>query len=393
MTNDVLDRIEKSADYFQEHAEEAETLGQLPDATAKQIKSTGLVRLLQPKEFGGYEGHPCDFLEGVMAIASRCGASGWVSGVVGVHPWELGLFDLRVQQEIWGEDPDTWIASPYAPMGRARPVDGGYIFNGRWTFSSGTDHCQWVVLGGMFVGPDGQPTESPRAGHFVLPRSDYEIVPDSWQVAGLQGTGSKDVIVKDAFIPEYRTVDEAKLFSGELAAESGRKEALYHVPWMTLFPSAITASVIGMAEGALGATLDYQRSRVTVFQTKASEDPYAMAAIGEAASEIAASRLQLLSNVRDIYDSISSGASVSIEMRALGRRDQVRAAWRCAHAVDALFASSGGNSIRLSKPIQRFWRDVHAGLNHAVHIAGPVYQAYSAVSMGVELTGNARDSL
>jgi 3-hydroxy-9,10-secoandrosta-1,3,5(10)-triene-9,17-dione monooxygenase len=393
MTSDLLDRVEKSAAYFEEHAEDAEVLGRLPDATVRHIKATGIIRALQPKEFGGAEGHPCDFLEGVMSIAGRCGASGWVSGVVGVHPWELALFDERVQQEIWGENPDTWVASPYAPMGRAKPVDGGYVFNGRWPFSSGTDHCRWVVIGGMFMQADGSPLPEPRGGHFVLPRSDYQIVEDSWQVAGLKGTGSKDLVVKDAFIPAYRTVDEAKLFSGDLAAESGRTSPLYRLPWMTLFPSAITASMVGMAEGALAATFAYQRSRVTVFQNKAIEDSHAMAAIGEAASEIDASRVQLLGNVRKIYDLLAAGSAVPLEIRAAARRDQVRAAWRCAAAVDTLFANCGGNAIRLGKPIQRFWRDIHAGLNHAVHMAGPVYQGYATVAMGAEPTGNARDAL
>lgn len=389
MTSQVLGNIESSADYFVENAAEAEIQGQLPDKTVAKIRETGLIRLLQPREFGGYEAHPCEFLEGVIALASQCGASGWVAGVVGVHPWELALFDHRVQEEIWGEDPDTWIASPYAPLGRARPVDGGYLFSGRWPFSSGTDHCEWAVLGGMFTEADGSPTPEPKGGHFVLPRSDYTIVQDSWSVSGLKGTGSKDLIVEDAFIPAYRTVDEGELFTGELAKRAGDISPLYRVPWMTLFPAAITASVVGMAIGALEGTLAYQRSRVTVFQTHASQDPHVMAAIGEAASEIDASRLQLLNNVRTVFEACESGTEIPLQVQARARRDQVRAAWRSARAVDTLFASSGGNAIRLDKPVQRFWRDIHAGLNHAVHIAGPVYQAYTGVTMGVELTGSA----
>lgn len=390
MGHEVIETIEKSAKFFRERAPQAEDLGRLPDDTAQAIKDSGLVRMLQPKEFGGLEAHPCEFLEAVMALGSSCGASGWVSGVVGVHPWELALFDTQVQEEIWGTDPDTWIASPYAPMGRARPVDGGFIFNGRWPFSSGTDHCEWAVLGGIFVDADGNPTTEARGGHFVLPRSDYEIVQDSWQVAGLKGTGSKDLVVKDAFIPTHRTVDEENLFSGALGAG---KSALYRLPWMALFPSAITASVLGMAEGALAGTLDYQRSRVTVFQTRASEDPHVMAAIGEASAEIAASRSQLLDNMHRIYKTVSTDVEASLLMRADARRDQVAAAWRSARAVDTLYASAGGNAIRLDKPVQRFWRDIHAGLNHAVHIAGPVYQAWTGVSMGVELTGSAQHAL
>ena len=124
------------------------------------------------------------------APSSRSGShdpsAGWVAGVVGVHPHELAHGDRRVQEEVWAKDPDTWVASPYAPMGRARPVEGGYIFNGRWNFSSGTDHCQWVMIGGLVTDQEGNVTD-PAAVHFLLPRSDYEIVEDSWDVMGLRG--------------------------------------------------------------------------------------------------------------------------------------------------------------------------------------------------------------
>ncbi|MFJ1912934.1 hypothetical protein ACIOGX_13470 [Streptomyces sp. NPDC088147] len=77
------------------------------------------MRLLQPRDFGGHAAHPRDFAEAVMAVARVCGSTGWVSGVVGVHPWEMALMDRKLQAEVWGENPDTWIASPYAPQGIA----------------------------------------------------------------------------------------------------------------------------------------------------------------------------------------------------------------------------------------------------------------------------------
>ncbi|MEV6427263.1 hypothetical protein [Nocardia sp. NPDC051463] len=91
------------------------------------------MRLLQPTDFGGYAAHPRDFAEAVMAVAQRCGSTGWVCGVGGVHPWEMALMDRRRQNEVWGENPDTWIASPYAAQGVATPTDGGYLLTGRWS--------------------------------------------------------------------------------------------------------------------------------------------------------------------------------------------------------------------------------------------------------------------
>ncbi|MCQ4152084.1 hydroxylase, partial [Rhodococcus qingshengii] len=135
----VLDNISQFADEIRADGVEGDKLMRLTDGSAKRLRDSGVIRMFQPKEFGGLEAHPREFAETAMAIGAMDGATGWVSGIVGVHPWELAFFDRKAQEEVWGTDPDTWMASPYAPMGVARPVEGGYILNGRWSFSSGTD--------------------------------------------------------------------------------------------------------------------------------------------------------------------------------------------------------------------------------------------------------------
>src|SRR5699024_10738727 len=128
-------------------------------------------------------------------------AAGWVSGVVGVHPWQLAMADPRVQDEGWGADDNTWMASPYMPDGMAIPIEGGYRMGGRWGFSSGTDHCQWAFLGAMKCDADGNVADPPTMLHVVIPRSEYWIVEDSWDVVGLRGTGSKDLVIDETFVP------------------------------------------------------------------------------------------------------------------------------------------------------------------------------------------------
>ena len=117
-------------------------------------------------------------------------------------PVAAGAVRRPAQQEVWGEDNTTLVSSSYAPMGRAKPVEGGFVFSGRWSFSSGCDHAQWVFLGGLVMGEDGNPVDFRT---FLLPRSDYEI-DDVWDTIGLRGTGSNDIIVTDAFVPEHRTL-------------------------------------------------------------------------------------------------------------------------------------------------------------------------------------------
>lgn len=390
MTTRVIDQTMELADQLREQAVEAEKIGKLTDATVKSMKSAGHIRLLQPKQYGGLEVHPREFAETVMALAALDPSAGWINGVVGVHPYQLAYADPRVAAEIWADDVDTWVASPYAPQGVARPVEGGYIFNGRWQFSSGTDHCEWIFLGALLGDAEGRPVMPPQMLHMILPRKDYEIVEDSWDVVGLRGTGSKDVIVKDAFVPDYRTMDAFKVMDGTAQREAGMTETLYLMPWSTMFPLGISSATIGIAEGALAAHLDYQRERVSAAGTAIKDDPYVMYAIGEAAADINAARQEILANADRIYDMVDAGKEVSFADRAAGRRTQVRAVWRAVMAVDQIFSRSGGNAMRMDKPLQRYWRDAHTGLAHAIHVPGTVYHASALSSFGVEPQGPLR---
>ena len=390
MTTRVIDRTMELADQLREQATEAEKIGKLTDATVKNMKTAGHIRLLQPKQYGGLEVHPREFAETVMALAALDPSAGWINGVVGVHPYQLAYADPRVAAEIWADDVDTWVASPYAPQGVARPVDGGYIFNGRWQFSSGTDHCEWIFLGALLGDAEGKPVMPPQMLHMVLPRKDYEIVEDSWDVVGLRGTGSKDVIVRDAFVPSYRTMDAFKVMDGTAQREAGMTETLYLMPWSTMFPLGISSATIGIAEGALAAHLDYQRERVSAAGTAIKDDPYVMYAIGEAAADINAARQEILANADRIYDIVDSGREVSFADRAAGRRTQIRAVWRAVMAVDQIFSRSGGNAMRMDKPLQRYWRDAHTGLAHAIHVPGTAYHASALSSFGVEPQGPLR---
>ncbi|WP_166391543.1 acyl-CoA dehydrogenase family protein [Nocardioides ochotonae] len=389
--HDLVSRARAIAPQLAQHAAETETLGRLSDASVALIKEAGVMRALQPVEYGGLAAHPADFAQAVMEVAQGCGSSGWVCGVGGVHPWEMALMDRKLQDEVWGTDQDTWIASPYMPSGVATEVDGGYVLNGHWQFSSGTDHCDWVFLGAVVGDREGRPVQPFRAMHVVLPRADYTILEDSWDVIGLRGTGSKDVVVKGAFIPAYRTIGTEEVTEGEVAAvRAGRTESLYKLPFWTMFPLGITSAVIGIAEGALRAHLDYQRDRVSAYGGKVREDTTTLKAIAESSTEIAASRLQLLDGVSRIHDKVEAGLPVTFADRAMQRRNQILAAWRAVGAVDAIFARSGGNAARRYTTLQRFWRDAHVGLQHAIHVKGTALDAAALIEMGVEPEGPLR---
>jgi 3-hydroxy-9,10-secoandrosta-1,3,5(10)-triene-9,17-dione monooxygenase len=348
----------------------------LPEAQIKQLIDAGVFGVLQPKEFGGSEGSVREFLEAVLQVGHYSPSAGWISGVVGVHPWELALTDVRLQKEIWGENSDTLVASPYAPFGRARPVDGGVLFSGRWPYSTGTDHCQWVILGGMMTDEHGDLGAQPEICHFILPRADYTIIEDSWYVMGLQGSGSRDVEVKDAFIPDYRIVHPGGLNDGSTARSLGQENHTYWLPFGVVFSASIAAGTIGIAEGALLSFTDFMRDRVRIGGIRVAKDPYQLAALGEATADVAASRLALLNGIDWAYEILEKRDSLTMDERLVIRSNQVRASRRAVDAIDTLFAHSGASSLRLDNPLQGFWRDLHAAMNHVCNVAEPVYQAY-----------------
>jgi len=378
---EVRERIAKISDFLVENGAACEALGRLSDEAAEKLRWTGVVRMLQPVEFGGDEVDPVEFFEAVLDIGSRAGSIGWVSSVVGVHPWEMAQVDHSIQEAIWGEDPDTWIASPYAPMGRLRPDGDGYVANGRWSFSSGTDHCSWIILGAMITDADGNVDRTKAPVHIILPRADYEIVPDSWQVIGLEGTGSKDIVIRDAYIPAERVVVPEDLPAKAL--ELGRTNPLYRMPFAMMFSGAIAAGSLAISLGALRTFEDLARERVDAKGVAAASNPHQLVTLGEASADIEASRLQFLNDINEMHKLAVKGVEISASARLAVRRNQVRSVRRSMNAVDQLFLHAGGGSLRRDQPFQRFFRDMHAAMNHANNSAEPIYEGYGRNLFGL----------
>jgi 3-hydroxy-9,10-secoandrosta-1,3,5(10)-triene-9,17-dione monooxygenase len=368
---------------LRERAQETEDRRALPAETVKALAEVGVFRLLQPARFGGYEADPLTFLTAVRLIGSACGSTGWVASVIGVHNWQLALFHDEAQQEVWSADPTTRMSSSYAPTGRVTAVEGGYRLQGRWSFSSGCDHASWVLLGGI-VAESGAPGDFRT---FLLPADDYTIV-DVWNTVGLRGTGSNDIVVADAFVPAHRSLsfnDTARCACPGQAVNPG---ALYRIPYGSLFPYAITTPIIGMATGAYEAHVAYTRERVRAAYTgvKAAEDPFAQVRVATAASDVDSAWLALEHNMRELMTYTRAERKIPMAVRLRIRRDQVRGTAQAIAAVDRLFENSGGRALAVGTPIQRFWRDAHAGRVHAVNDPERALAMFGSGEFGLPIT-------
>jgi 3-hydroxy-9,10-secoandrosta-1,3,5(10)-triene-9,17-dione monooxygenase len=381
-SGDVLATVADLLPTLRERAQETEDLRRIPDDSVKALQATGFFRLLQPRRYGGLEASPVDFYRGVRSIASACGSTGWVSSVLGVHPWQLALFDQRAQEEVWGEDSATLISSSYAPMGRAKPADGGYTFSGRWSFSSGCDHAQWVFLGGLVMGEDGTPVDFRT---FLLPRADYEI-DDVWDTIGLRGTGSNDIIVSDVFVPEYRTLSFMDTGRCHGPGQEVNPGPLYKLPFASVFSCSIAVPVVGMASGAYAAYVSWTRERVRASTGgKAADDSFNQLRIAEAASTIDAAVLQIERNITEELELATAGEKIPMPLRVRVRRDQVNATGSAIKSVDRLFESAGGRALKAGTPIQRFWRDAHAGRVHAINDPEKALVMFGQFELGLKV--------
>jgi 3-hydroxy-9,10-secoandrosta-1,3,5(10)-triene-9,17-dione monooxygenase len=380
MSQAVLDGVRDLLPTIRERADEAERLRVVPEASIKELEEVGFFRLLQPKRFGGHEADPIDFYTAVRDIAGACGSTGWVSSVVGVHPWQVALFSDEAQQAVWGNDSTTRLSSSYAPTGKAQLTEGGYRLSGKWSFSSGCDHCSWVLLGGLVFNDEGNVVDFKT---FMVPRENYTIN-DVWHMVGLSGTGSNDIVVEDVFVPDAFTLsmgDTGRCFG---PGQEQNTSDLYKLPFHSIFTGTITTPIIGMAMGAYAEHVDMQQKRVRAayLGEKASLDPFAAVRIARASSDIDAAWALLVNNIRDEQAHVAKGEKIPLGLRLKVRRDQVLGTQRAIDAIDSLFEASGGRALAQGTYLQRAWRDAHAGRVHAANDPERALQMYGAHEFG-----------
>jgi 3-hydroxy-9,10-secoandrosta-1,3,5(10)-triene-9,17-dione monooxygenase len=357
-----LERVRALLPVLRDRATQAERLRRLPEETFRDFQEAGLFRCLQPRRYGGYELDPGTFYQAVMEVGTVCGSSAWILGVVGVHNWHLALFPPQAQEDVWGKDTSVQMSTSLAPTGVVERVGGGFRLRGRWSFSSGCDYCEWAMLGGMVPVGAGEP---PDVRTFLVPRFDY-VIEDNWHVMGLSGTGSKDIVLEGAFVPEHRTHalrDAFYLTNPGAAVNDG---PLYRLPFGIVFPNCIASPAIGVALGALAVFREQTKTRVSPRdQSRVAEDPFMQMRLAEAASEVDGARDRVLANFAEMMSLARAGEPIPLTRRARYRWDAAKGMDWSMRAVDRLLEASGGRGIFLGNPIQRAWRDVHAMRAHA----------------------------
>lgn len=369
---------------LRERTKETADLGKLPDATIAAMQDAGFFRIMQPARYGGFEMQPEVFFRVQMTLAEGCMSTAWVLGVVAIHNWQLALFDDRAQQDVWGDDDSTLISSSYMPVGKVEHVEGGYKLSGHWGFSSGSKHCDWAFLGAMI--PPTKEGEAPDYRTFLVPRSDYDIV-DNWDVSGLEGTGSNDIIVKDAFVPEYRTHRSTHGFECDSPGNAVNQHPIFRLPFGQIFVRAVCSSAVGCLKGVTNAYITVNKDRVGLNDgNKIATDPDAQMALAKAISTVDECEAIMFRNFDAMLEAAEAGTSLPIEQRIKMRFDAALVAGKCADAINNMFIACGAQGIFRDHPLNRAWLDINAGRTHVANNPFKFGRSLGGVLMGGENT-------
>ncbi|MBV9248673.1 MAG: hypothetical protein JO227_05430, partial [Acetobacteraceae bacterium] len=308
-------------------------------------------------------------------------STGWVASVVGVHPWQIALFDNKAQRDMWSDNPDARASSSYAPTGSVRRVDGGFHLSGRWYFSSGVDHCGWVLLGGV-IPDDGNGAEFRT---FLVPRQDFSIDHESWNVTGLAGTGSKDVLVAGAFVPDYRTHRIIDVYHGTDPGFAVNERPYFRLPWRLVFAYTIAAPSIGAAVGAVDSFIEQNRARVSAYGgPPVAQNPALHRPLARALIAVDVARTRLSATWTEFLSRLENGQPIPYERRAQALYEAAFAHDSCTAAIHELMGVNGGRTMRADGALQRFFRDLLAMRNHPAANLEFSGSLFAQAKLGVE---------
>ena len=350
--DELLRRAAELVPVLRERATRAEELRQIPPETVKDFVSSGLSRTGNPARYGGYAVDLDTVHEIAWELGRGCGSSAWCCSLWMTHNWWLGHFPLELQEEYFASGPDTLFSSGLNPLGgTAQPVRGGFHVSGRWSYSSGCDASAWAMV--------SCGTSREQMTWLMLPRADYEIV-DTWFASGLRGSGSKDIVVKDRFVPAHRAIDPNLAGDGVMTGWNLHQRLGYRAPLRALAGWDLAAPIIGMAQGAV----EEFTARLQYASDGSGASVPLQLRLAEASAEVDAARTLQRQDIREILEKAGRGESPTALDRARYRRDKAFVVKLSVQAVNRLFEAAGARAVLESHPLQRFHRDAHSASHH-----------------------------
>ncbi len=367
------------------YRDEIEREQRLPPALVEELRSAGCYRMVIPRALGGLEVDPLTYLRVVELLAEGAGSVGWnlANNSIG-QLVTLGLPDEGVS-EVHGDGPATIAGTAVQGGGQGVPVAGGYRVSGRWQFGSGSQESSWM-LGSFQILDDGRPRLGPEGRPLywrgVFARTEAEIVPGSWDVAGLRGTGSFDWTVEDVFLPERRTMPHAGIpLDNQWERWPGVTYALPTQCWVGPHHSAV---ITGIARAGIDALIDLAGGKTPRGRTGLlCDNPQVQDAVGRADAILNAGRAYRTAMITELWNTVASGHDTTLEQRARCRLASVYAADSARQAMDLVYRHGGSTSFKRESRLAECWRDLHV-VGQTVTIAPEWYPIGGRVYLGID---------
>jgi 3-hydroxy-9,10-secoandrosta-1,3,5(10)-triene-9,17-dione monooxygenase len=316
----------------------------------------------------------------VAELARGCPSTAWNVGNLGCHHWILGYYEPQTQHEIWDANPDVLIASSIAlAAGRGRKVSGGFEVSGRWPFSSGVDNSDWNMLA-VTIYEDHVAIDWRLC---VVPKSDYSVI-DTWYAMGMIGTGSKDIEVKEVFVPERRALALQRCRGGlEHPGAELNKGALFRIPIVAAAGHPLSATALGTAEGAFEHVKEVFGKRIGTYTgAKVSDFQAVQVKLARARCLVDGARYLMRESATGFHQIAEAGAVPDVETKLRYRAQNAHAVAQAREAVETLWSFYGANAIYTRDPLQRYLRDVQAASQHFSFNFDIAGSAYGTVALG-----------
>jgi indole-3-acetate monooxygenase len=366
--------------------EELEDGQRLPRALVEELRAAGCYRMVIPRALGGLEADPLTYLRVVERLAEGAGSVGWnLANNSIVQLVTLGLPDAGVD-EVYAQGPDTPCAGTAVQGGgEAVPVAGGYRVSGRWSFGSGCMEAAWM-LGSFQIVEDGGPRRGPDGRPLywrgVFPRAEAEIVPGSWEVSGLRGTGSFDWTVSGVFLPERRTMVHAGVpLDNQWARWPGVSYQLPTQCWVGPHHSAV---ITGIARAGIDALIRLAGDKTPRGRTGLlCDNPQVQDAVGRADAILNAGRAGRSAMLSELWNTVAAGRETTLEQRARCRLASTYAADSARQAMDLMYRHGGSTSFQRASRLAECWRDLQV-VGQTVTLAPEWYPIGGRVYLGID---------
>lgn len=354
----LIERARAMVPSLRERAAQAERDRRIAGETHAAFVEAGFYRIHQPRRFGGFEMDLSMMVDLAAELGRGCGSSCWIFTNLAIQNLILGTHYARTQEEVWGPAGNALIGSSFpAKGGKVRKVDGGIVADGLWSFASGIDFVDWNNMQ-VFIPQESGP---PQHRFALVPRSDYEVV-DDWNPAGLAGTGSRSIRLRECFIPDHRTLPSTLILGGVSPGSEVNPSALYRIPPLTLGTKVFSGVAVGIARGALEEMESELRTRRNVAGIPMCELATTQVRVAEASAEIAAAWALLIKDCQDAIAIVQDGKVPDIAVRAQWRLNNAYAGQLCLRAVERLHPLVGARGLDADSPFQRAFRDIHAAV-------------------------------